>query len=200
MIGILEYGLGNIAAIRSLLLKEQIQSEFVSSASELDSVNRLILPGVGSFDHAMSLLDDQNLIDPLHKLAFKKKIPIIGICVGMQIMALSSDEGDREGLGWFKSRVTKMASSSRTPLPHMGWNTIKKLKDDPIMNGIEDFSELYFLHSFCFADNKHEALAISEYTNEFSSIIKKENLYGIQPHPEKSHEVGKKLLVNFCKM
>lgn len=202
MIGLINYGLGNIQAFLNLYQRLHIPAKIINSENDLDGITKLILPGVGHFDHAMNLLNESGLKNIIEKKVFNEKMPILGICVGMQMLARRSDEGSLEGLGWIDGEVKdlKKHSSNETdlPLPHMGWNDVKV---DSNVNLFKDFSDnpkFYFLHSYYFEclDNKN-VIATTKYIQEFSCIVKMENVYGVQFHPEKSHKHGQLLLKNF---
>jgi glutamine amidotransferase len=204
MIGIVNYGSGNIQAINNIYKSLNIQTKIISNPSELKEADKLILPGVGAFDETMKQLIDSGLKEELDNLVINQRIPILGICVGMQIMADSSEEGILNGLGWIKGNVKKFDVSlfnQKPYLPHMGWNTIKPKKEHPIFYNMDEDQGFYFVHSYYFeCENKLNVLATSDYGIEFSSSVIDENIYGMQFHPEKSHSNGVKLLHNFSKL
>ncbi|WP_151944644.1 imidazole glycerol phosphate synthase subunit HisH [Aliarcobacter butzleri] len=200
MIGIIDYGVGNIKAFANIYKSFNISFKIVRNISELDNVSKLILPGVGSFDHAMTSLQNSGMKDKLDDLVLEKKLPIIGICVGMQMLAKSSDEGVLEGLGWINGVVKKFDKSKikNAPLPHMGWNTLNIEKQNKIFDNIEEDPRYYFLHSYYFeCNNKEDVIATATYGERFECMVNHENIYGIQCHPEKSHHNGIQLLKNF---
>lgn len=204
MIGIVNYGSGNIQAIKNIYNSLNIQTKIITDPSELKEADKLILPGVGAFDETMKQLIDSGLKEELDNLVLNHRVPILGICVGMQIMADSSEEGILNGLGWIKGKVKKFDISlfnQKPYLPHMGWNTIKPKKENPIFFNIDEELGFYFVHSYFFdCVNKQNILATSDYGIEFSSSVVNENIYGMQFHPEKSHSNGVKLLHNFSKL
>lgn len=204
MIGIVNYGSGNIQAIKNIYNSLNIQTKIITDPSELKEADKLILPGVGAFDETMKQLIDSGLKEELDNLVLNHRVPILGICVGMQIMADSSEEGILNGLGWIKGEVKKFDISlfnQKPYLPHMGWNTIKPKKENPIFFNIDEELGFYFVHSYFFdCVNKQNILATSDYGIEFSSSVVNENIYGMQFHPEKSHSNGVKLLHNFSKL
>jgi len=201
MITIVDYGLGNIRAFQNVYDRLNIETKIARSYYDLIDAVKIILPGVGAFDNAMTLLNNSGMREKLDELVLDKEVPILGICVGMQIMAKSSEEGILPGLGWFDSIVKKFNTQllhHKPHLPHMGWNTITFLKDEKLFNSLEEKSKFYFLHSYyfdCNGLNYHTASA--KYGVDFTCAIKNKNIYGVQFHPEKSHNNGVKVLRNF---
>lgn len=203
MIGIVDYGVGNIKAFANIYKNFDMSYKIVRNANQLEGITKLILPGVGSFDHAMASLEKSGMREKLDTLVLENKIPIIGICVGMQMLAKSSDEGELSGLGWIDAVVKKFDKSKikNAPLPHMGWNSLNIKKDKEILENLEVYPKFYFLHSFFFeCKNKDDVIATATYGEEFECIVNHENIFGIQCHPEKSHHNGTQLLKNFGKL
>ncbi len=205
MIAIINYGLGNIDAFVNLYNKRlNIPVHVATSADDLKGVTRIILPGVGAFDHAMDLLERSGMREPLDDLVLRQKVPVLGICVGMQILAERSDEGQRGGLGWIPGEVKSLkaaqqATNQRRPMPHMGWNDVRPVHDVGLFKGLEADAKFYFLHSFYFACAKAENVgAVCEYGLEFCCAVTSGNIHGVQFHPEKSHRYGMRLLQNFA--
>ena len=202
MIGIIDYGLGNISAFMNIYKQINYKSSIVKTPADLDQVEKIILPGVGSFDWAIESLNKSGLRDSIQKFVIDEKKPILGVCVGMQIMAKSSEEGKEKGLSWIDGEIKKINfknSEEYFPLPHMGWNDVY-FKKNPLSKNIEK-SSFYFLHSYFFDKvEKNNQLAKSTYSEEFVSAIVKNNIYGVQFHPEKSHSYGIKLLTNFANL
>jgi len=200
MIGIIDYGVGNIKAFANIYNKLNIPYKIVNKIEDFNEVSKLILPGVGSFDHAMESLQNSGMREKLDELVLEKKLPIIGICVGMQMLAKSSEEGSLKGLNWINGVVKKFDKSkiNNGPLPHMGWNTLNIKKENQIFNNLEKDPRFYFLHSYYFeCNNTEDLIATATYGEEFKCMINHENIYGIQCHPEKSHHNGIQLLKNF---
>lgn len=202
MISIVDYGLGNIQAFLNIFNKLGIKAQRASDILKLKEASHLILPGVGHFDHAMKKLNNSGLRDCLDNLVNDLKIPVLGICVGMQILAEKSEEGMLPGLGWIQGNVrafSKNSISSQLPLPHMGWNKININQSGLIFSeNYDQLSEYYFLHSYYFdTKDKSKVIATSEYGFNFDAVINHENIHGVQFHPEKSHEWGEKILKNF---
>ncbi len=204
MITIIDYGVGNIFAFQNVYKRLDIPTKIAKSREDLMDVQKLILPGVGSFDYAMNLLNSSGMREKLDELVLEKKTPVIGICVGMQMMGNRSDEGKLEGLKWIDGDILKFDEKliqHRTKLPHMGWNDVIPVRNHPLFSGFEKEVIFYFLHSFYFKCNiPTDSIAISDYGVSFSSAVCKDNIYGIQFHPEKSHQYGEKLLYNFAKL
>lgn len=204
MIGIINYGSGNIQAIAKIYKNLNIENKVISNPQELKEANKLILPGVGSFDSTMKQLIESGLKDEMSKLVLQEKIPVLGICVGLQVMGYGSEEGKLSGLGWIPGKVKKFNLSkikSKPKLPHMGWNLINDKRNHPLFNGIDKDFGFYFVHSYYFeCDKKENILSTSIYGDEFSSSIYKNNIIGTQFHPEKSHSNGIKLFKNFAEL
>lgn len=203
MITIIDYGVGNIFAFQNVYKRLNVPTKIAKTIDDLKDVEKLILPGVGSFDYAMSQLNNSGMRERLDELVLVKKVPVIGICVGMQMMGNNSDEGQLEGLKWIDASIKKFDESKinqRTKLPHMGWNDVKPFKHK-LFEGLEEEAVFYFLHSFYFeCNNQQDILAVSDYGISFTSAANHGNVYGIQFHPEKSHHYGEQLLHNFAKL
>ena len=204
MITLIDYGVGNIFAFQNVYKRLNIPTKIAKTSADLLDAQKLILPGVGSFDYAMSQLNNSGMREKLDELVIEKHVPIIGICVGLQMMGNRSDEGKLDGLGWIDADILKFDEnliSHRTKLPHMGWNDVVPVADHPLFEGLEKEAIFYFLHSFYFkCNNPHESIAVSDYGIKFTSAVNYNNIYGIQFHPEKSHQNGEKLLHNFAKL
>ena len=204
MIGIIDYGLGNIGSIANMLRKAGATAEIVSSPLRLEEYSKLILPGVGAFDHAMELFDASGMRAPVERLVQEDKLPLLGICVGMQILAQSSEEGSLPGLGWVDGRVKGFENnpaSAHLPMPHMGWNDVLPVAGSPLFKGFEDDARFYFLHSFYFdCANAGDSVARSAYGFDFDCAVRSGQVYGVQFHPEKSHHWGTALLKNFSEL
>lgn len=204
MITIVNYGLGNIQAIANIYKRLNVPVEVVGTSEELAKAKKIILPGVGAFDWAMSLLNNSGMRSCLDEQVKVKKIPILGICVGMQMLARRSDEGELDGLGWIDAEVKKFdetAFTQKTHLPHMGWNDVIPKRKDCLFRGMEINPRFYFLHSYYFSPiNPEEVLAVTDYNGLFASAVRSGNVYGAQFHPEKSHQWGIQLLKNFSEL
>lgn len=210
MIGVVDYGLGNIQAFLNIFKNLNIDAMAVHDCDELIRADRLILPGVGSFDWAMEKLIASGMRDCLDDLVLNQRKYVLGVCVGMQMMAHSSEEGKLPGLGWIQGEVKKFSGfeverirgleDERISLPHMGWNDVAPQKGECLFKGI-DVPRFYFLHSYYFATtHAADVLATTDYHCSFASAVRSGNVFGTQFHPEKSHGWGIQLLKNFAEM
>lgn len=204
MITIIDYGLGNIQAFVNVYRRLHIPVSVAKCAADLDNATKLILPGVGAFDHAIERLNSSGMRPTLDALVQQEKLPVLGICVGMQILADSSEEGSLPGLGWVSGTVRSFKAIpelAKLPLPHMGWNDVAPENTSALFKGFELESRFYFLHSFFFDCKRPENIAAtSSYGLDFSCAVRADNVYGVQFHPEKSHHFGVGLLKNFAEL
>lgn len=202
MITIIDYGLGNIRAFQNMYRRLNIPVQTAGTAAELASAERIILPGVGAFDHAADRLEASGMRAVLDDLVLTRKVPVLGICVGMQLLADRSDEGVRAGLGWIPGDVRRFAAApgaAPLALPHMGWNDVQATAGNPLFEGLESDARFYFLHSYYFeAASADNVAATATYGAAFSCAVRRENIHGVQFHPEKSHHWGTRLLQNFA--
>ena len=201
MIYIVDYNMGNPLSIKNMLSYLEIESIVTSDTNQIKLADRLILPGVGSFDTAMKNLKELGLIETLNELVLEKKIPILGICLGMQLLTNFSEEGGVPGLKWIDAETKKFNIPQEYKVPHMGWNTIVKNHESRIAEELEKDSRFYFVHSFYVQvkNQKNSSMKTTHY-HEFDSAIEKDNIFGVQFHPEKSHKFGMKLLKNFSRI
>ena len=204
MIAVVSYGLGNIGAFATMYSRMHIRTRMASHAADLEGATHVLLPGVGAFYHAMELLNSSGMREPLDQLVQQGRVPVLGICVGMQILANSSEEGIAPGLGWIDGRVRSFAgnpASAPLPVPHMGWNDVQPTACAPLFKGLEKDARFYFLHSFYFecADGINVA-AHAEYGFQVECAVRASNVHGVQFHPEKSHHWGAALLKNFAEL
>lgn len=204
MIRIVDYGVGNIQAFMTMFKRLGKEASRARTASDLDGATRLILPGVGAFDHAMTLLNRSGMRERLEQLVLHENIPVLGICVGMQMLASGSDEGELPGLNWVPGQVRAFAThphSKDLPMPHMGWNDLTVKPGNKLFSGFEPEPRFYFLHSYYFdASDKKDVSATAEYGHHFDCIVSKGHIHGVQCHPEKSHHFGAQLLKNFAEL
>ena len=202
MICIMDYGVGNIQAFLNLFKRLGMDVQRADTPELLASATRIILPGVGHFDYAMKGLNDSGMLPKLHELVLESHVPVIGICVGMQILAQGSDEGSLPGLNWVPGRVRALSSFPQTSalaMPHMGCNALKPRAHSLLFSkGFDDRMRFYFLHSYFFdAEYKEDVSATASYGVEFAAAISRGHIHGVQFHPEKSHHWGEQLLKNF---
>lgn len=199
MIGIINYGVGNLQSVKNSLDFLDIPNAFITKPDEIGSFDKIILPGVGAFGVAMEKLNALGFTDKIKKFAKQKK-PILGICLGMQLLFDESDEhGRHKGLGLLKGRVLPFSKKVKNlPLPQIGWNNITQVSASPLLENIGDDSSFYFVHSFyCEPEDKTVISASTDYGIKFSAIIAKDNIFGCQFHPEKSQSAGLQILKNF---
>jgi glutamine amidotransferase len=205
MICIMDYGVGNIQAFLNLFKRLGIEARRVDTPELLSSATRIILPGVGHFDHAMKRLNDSGMRPMLDELVLEAQVPVIGICVGMQMLAQGSDEGSLPGLNWVPGRVRAFTSHPKTatlPMPHMGWNVLQpRVHSKLFFKGFEEGAQFYFLHSYFFdAEDKEDLSATATYGIVFDAAISRGHIHGVQFHPEKSHHWGEQLMKNFVEV
>lgn len=201
MIVILDYGVGNIKSIHNMFRKIGVESIISSNVEDIMRSTKLVLPGVGAFDHGMNSLIQSGLYDVLQEEVLVKRKPILGICLGMQLMTKGSEEGNSEGLGWIQAETKKFVNIN-LPIPHMGWNEIQLAKSEsPLFDNMPTNSRFYFVHSY-FVDcvNSGDVSALADYGGLFTCSFQHQNIFGVQFHPEKSHKFGMQLLSNFNKI
>jgi glutamine amidotransferase len=204
MITIVDYGLGNIRAFLNVYRRLNIEAKTATTADELSGASKILLPGVGSFDHAMELLERSGMRSTLDELVLGRRVPVLGVCVGMQILARGSEEGTLPGLGWLEGGVKaldSLMSAEKMPVPHMGWNDVRVLAANRLFDGLDSHARFYFLHSFYFdCDRAEHSIATSTYGADFTCAVNAANIFGVQFHPEKSHRSGTRVLRNFAEL
>ncbi len=201
MITIVDYGMGNLGSIKNMLKKVGFQCEITSTPDKIMSASKLILPGVGAFDAGMARLNDSGLIPALNEQVLLNKIPVLGICLGMQLMTHSSEEGHLPGLGWVDAKTIRFSfpETSHLKVPHMGWNVVTFPKSSNLINTVEIEERFYFVHSYYVkCENNDDVLMRAKYGHEFDAGFEVGNVMGVQFHPEKSHKFGMRLLRNFA--
>jgi glutamine amidotransferase len=200
VIVIVDYRMGNLGSIANMLKRIGAAAEVSSDPGRIAKADKLILPGVGSFDNGMNNLKEMGLADVLAERALGSKVPVLGICLGMQLMTARSEEGAVPGLCWIgASTVRFRPSDPRLKVPHMGWNVIARKKDSRLLADMSDEPRFYFVHSYhVVCEDASDVLATTAYGEEFVSAFEKGNVMGVQFHPEKSHKFGMKLLKNFA--
>lgn len=197
---IIDYNLGNVGSIQSMLQKIGVESIITSNPTEILKAERIILPGVGSFDNGMNNLKKMQLISVLNEAVLLKKTPILGICLGMQLMAASSEEGEEKGLSWIPVKIKNFKSIEKYSgtIPVMGWNYVQPIRNNKLLN-LEN-NRFYFVHAFHCETNNFQILEATINNYSYCAAFQKDNIYGVQFHPEKSHKFGLDLLNNFCKL
>lgn len=204
MLAIINYGVGNLNSIKNALSKIGFESEITSRPDDIRKADKIIFPGVGSFDYAVNALSRLGLTEPLHNRVIIDKIPILGICLGMQLMSKRSEEGRLNGFGWIDADTVKFdftAIEKNLRIPHMGWNHIEVKRSGSILDNLYDEPRFYFVHSYHIkCANSDNILAASNYGYEFTCAIIQDNIIGVQFHPEKSHKFGLQVLNNFVRM
>ncbi len=202
MIVIVNYGMGNLGSIRNMFNKIGTGSTISSSADQIVTADKLVLPGVGAFDNGMTQLEQLGLLEPLIDKVIGKKTPVLGICLGMQLMTKNSEEGKKPGLGWIDARTVRFKHPATVNLkvPHMGWNSVHLRKESSLFTEMFEH-RFYFVHSYHAAcANDEDVLATTAYGYDFVSAFQHENIIGVQFHPEKSHKFGMQLLKNFSEL
>ena len=203
MITIIDYGMGNLGSVLNMFKKIGVQAQATSSPKEIDRAVKILLPGVGAFDNAMKRIKELQLKEVLDKKALQDKIPVLGICLGMQLLTNSSEEGSEPGLGWIPGKTIKFRFSKEENLkiPHMGWNLVSKKNESPLTEDFDKEARFYFVHSYYVkVENPLHSILTTSYGHEFDSGIQKDNIFGAQFHPEKSHRFGMKLFENFARI
>lgn len=198
---ILDYGSGNVKSVFNLFSTVADHVVVSNEPEKILGASHIVLPGVGAFGTAMRKIRDTLPMESLEQAVLVEKRPFLGICVGMQVMASQGMEfGEHDGLGWIAGSVEKLDAKG-LPLPHVGWNNVECKQDSPLLAGLGDNPDFYFVHSFAFhAENPQHVLATTEYGEIFCSVIQRENLHGVQFHPEKSQRAGIKLVKNFLSL
>ena len=201
MIAIVDYGIGNIGSISNMLKRVKAKSYLASTKEDIKKAEKIILPGVGHFGSGMAALRNSGLIEILEHKVFVEKVPVLGVCLGMQLMSDGSEEGNEKGLGWISGKVkhfSHLNTQGNIRIPHMGWNFVNSTKAHALTNNLIDKSKFYFVHSYYFeCQNANDKLLNTQYGEEFTSAIQKDNIMGVQFHPEKSHKYGMRLMENF---
>lgn len=202
MICIVDYGTGNLKSIVKIFKRLNMDVHLTSEPDQVSRATKLVLPGVGHFTSGMRNLKERGLIEPLQESVMNKRTPILGICLGMQLFSKKSEEGSEAGLGWIEAETRRLEippDSSRLRIPHMGWNSLEMRKDSPLLKEIGRNSLFYFAHSFhVVCADAEDILATTRYGTDFVSCLQRGNIFGIQFHPEKSHQAGVQLLTNFA--
>ena len=201
---IINCGVGNVGSVKNMLKKIGEEAIISAEISDIEKADKLIFPGVGAFDSGMERINQLGITPVLNEKVIKDKTPILGLCLGMQLFTKSSEEGELPGLGWFDARTVRFKFDGRNAqlkIPHMGWNTTKVVRENPLFRGLDDTARFYFVHSYHLVCNKNEdVIATTNYGYDFASSIMKDNIFGVQFHPEKSHRYGIQILKNFVEV
>jgi glutamine amidotransferase len=202
MITIVDYGMGNLGSIQNMFRKIKVPSEITGDPEKIAAAKKILLPGVGAFDAAMQRIGDSGLREVLDRKAKSEQVPVLGICLGMQLLTHSSEEGQLPGLGWIDARTLKFSlPGTSLKIPHMGWNLVHQRNESPLTKDLPQEPRFYFVHSYHVQCARPEdVLTSTSYGIEFHSIIQHNNIFGAQFHPEKSHKFGMKLLENFSRL
>lgn len=205
MIVIVDYGMGNLGSIQNMLKKIGATSVISDKVADMQAATKIVLPGIGAFDQGMESLHAKELVGPLTERVKQAKVPLLGVCLGMQLIGTASEEGKAAGLGWVDAHTVRFVSgageSKPLRIPHMGWNVVRPVNDDILFTGLGLHSRFYFVHSYhVVCDNPEIAIGMTPYGGEFVSMLRQENIWGAQFHPEKSHRFGMQLLQNFVEL
>ncbi len=202
MIVVIDYGLGNLGSVANMLKKIGVSAVISSDPAVVEKADKLILPGVGAFDAGMKNLETRGLIPLLNFRVLEQKTPILGLCLGMQLLGKRSEEGQLPGLGWLDAQVVRFkfdSNAGNLKIPHMGWNTLAVCQPYPLFADLEAENRFYFVHSYyVVCADQSNVLAQTNYGFDFASAVVKDNIMGVQFHPEKSHKFGMRLLKNFA--
>lgn len=201
MITIVDYGMGNLGSIQNMFKRIGVPASITSDPAVVAQAGKVLLPGVGAFDAAMQRIDASGLREVLDRKALHERVPVLGICLGMQLLTRGSEEGQRPGLGWIGASVRRLPGGPGLKVPHMGWNVVTPTRRHPLTDSLPDESRFYFVHSYgVFADDPADRLLKARHGIEFDAAIAHDNICGAQFHPEKSHKFGMQLLANFARL
>jgi imidazole glycerol-phosphate synthase subunit HisH len=201
MITIVDYGMGNLGSIQNMLKHIGAAAVITADLQIIGDATKIILPGVGAFDNAMTNINNSGLREVLDRKALVNRVPILGICLGMQLLTNSSEEGELSGLGWIPATTNRFPDTPGLKVPHMGWNLVQRSTPSKMTEGFEEETRFYFIHSYYVkVDDEAQSMLKTEHGVTFDSAIQNGNIYGVQFHPEKSHRFGMRLLTNFVEL
>jgi glutamine amidotransferase len=201
MIVVVDYGVGNIASVLNMLKRVGAKAKASRLAEDIESAEKLILPGVGAFDAGMRTLRQSGLIDVLNHQALVVRKPVMGVCLGAQMLGRGSEEGHEPGLGWIDMDIKRFEKRAARKVPHMGWSHVSRNYEHPLVQGLTDESRFYFVHGYYMSpDNDQDTLLTADYGQKFTAAVAKNNIFGFQFHPEKSHRFGMQLFKNFVEL
>jgi imidazole glycerol-phosphate synthase subunit HisH len=201
MITIVDYGMGNLGSIQNMFKRIGVAAEVTGQASVLTRAQKILLPGVGAFDNAMQRINESGLREVLDSKALHERVPTLGICLGMQLLTRSSEEGQLPGLGWIGATTRRFPTISGLKVPHMGWNLVTPVQPSALTAGLPAEPRFYFVHSFYVQlDDEQDSVLKAHYGVTFDAAVAHDNIYGAQFHPEKSHKFGMQLLANFARL
>lgn len=201
MIVIVDYGMGNLGSIVNMFKRIGVHAKLTSDLTEIETASKILLPGVGSFDKAMTNINNSGMKEVLDRQVLEYKKPVLGICLGMQLLTRGSEEGKLQGLSWIRAETLRFPSLPNLRVPHMGWNTVIPVSNSKILRNLSDEARFYFVHSYrVHVDNEEDSILKCHYGITFDAAIQNNNIYGAQFHPEKSHRFGMQLLKNFAEL
>lgn len=201
MITIVDYGMGNLGSIQNMFKRIGAAAVISGDPELVGRAEKILLPGVGSFDNAMLRIDESGLREVLDRKALVERVPVLGICLGMQLLTRSSEEGSRPGLGWIAASAVRFPALPGLKVPHMGWNDVLPTRDSALTRDLPEEVRFYFVHSYCVqVDREENEILRTTYGVDFAAAIQHGNIYGAQFHPEKSHRFGMQLLKNFASL
>ena len=201
MIVVVDYGVGNIASVLNMLKRVGAKAKASNSREDIEQADKLILPGVGAFDAGMQTLRKSGLIEVLNEQVLGKQKPVMGVCLGSQMLGNGSEEGGEPGLGWIDMDIVRFEKREGRKVPHMGWNEVTPQLQHPILTGLNQLSRFYFVHSYYMLPRQAEnTLLTANYDQQFTAAVVRDNILGFQFHPEKSHKFGMQLFKNFVEL
>jgi len=201
MITIVNYGMGNLGSVFNMLKRIGVEAQIVDRPEDLLSAKKILLPGVGAFDNAMKRINESGFLDILNQKALVDKVPVLGICLGMQLLTRRSEEGNLPGLGWIAADTIRFPNQNGLKVPHMGWNLVHPGSPSDVTVGLPDDPRFYFVHSYRVkVDDEVNSILKCNYGGDFDAAVQRENIFGAQFHPEKSHKFGMRFLENFARI